>query len=848
MINSVIKNLFLVVLLLCQYFSFAQIKVEGTPESFSIQTKSVLSIPICTLDSIFPDKLCAVDEKLGIDNRYGIVRDSIINIKESGIKMETSHGTIWFYEIKSLDAFSIRIMFQNYNLPKGASLYLYNKDKSNVVGAFTSLNNKEDGLFAIGDYFNNEVILEYFEPNSAEFEGKLVINKVSLAYKNIEMITADRLGINCPSGDDWQDEKDAVCLMSFLDGTYAYNCTGALINNVREDGTPYFLTANHCISTDRSASTLITYFNYEDSYCEANDALPKNCIYGATLLANGSNSDFSLLLLDEDPPEDYKPYFVGWDATGDVPQSGVCIHHPEGDMKCIATYSGELNDNIYLISWDDNSVSPKKSHWDVEFDEGATESGSSGSPLFNENHLVVGQLHGGDDYDSYYGKFSYSWDNDSDKSAQLKAWLDSDNTGTLVLEGFSSVFKPVASFSAESNYACTNSTIKLYDESQHRPNQWLWHISPSTYTYVDDTDSLSENPIVEFLEENSYTIELIATNENGSDTTIMTNYIDVKDQLVVDFISLDDSLPICGCRLSEQSFIAEGANDYTYEVSNMEYINVDWDGDSLTLSLNDDAQGIGSFDFYIAVDGSYGGCSDSDTLFVEVLQQVNDNFENATELSIGHNTGYSNRCATIENLEFSPSGGSCTSDNRWCTNEDSSLTNTVWFSFVGPVSGHITIDTYGFDDQIAIYESDSDDADIDFSNLSLVAANDNRSSSDNTALLENVVVEPGRQYWLQIDGYNAEYGDVAIDLISESVIVYPNPSDGVFNILVSNDTDGEATYKLVTPTGRMLINNSAAIDISDNIIQIDLTGYAPGVYLLYVELDDVIEAHRLLLE
>ena len=83
-------------------------------------------------------------------------------------------------------------------------------------------------------------------------------------------------------------------------------------------------------------------------------------------------------------------------------------------------------------------------HWAVlKWDVGTTEDGSSGSPLFNQQHRVVGQLHGGDascfnDTVDYYGKFSYSWDNESDSSRQLQYWLDHNNSGVAVLDPNSS--------------------------------------------------------------------------------------------------------------------------------------------------------------------------------------------------------------------------------------------------------------------------------------------------------------------------------------------------------------------------------------------------------------------------
>ena len=90
--------------------------------------------------------------------------------------------------------------------------------------------------------------------------------------------------------------------------TYIYSCTGSLVNNVRQDETPYFLTANHCISTDDLAKTLVTYFNYENTECGGDDATMDQSLSGAELVANNDDSDFSLLKLTEYPPNEYEPY------------------------------------------------------------------------------------------------------------------------------------------------------------------------------------------------------------------------------------------------------------------------------------------------------------------------------------------------------------------------------------------------------------------------------------------------------------------------------------------------------------------------------------------------------------
>ncbi|MDV7400661.1 hypothetical protein RZS08_55105, partial [Arthrospira platensis SPKY1] len=81
-------------------------------------------------------------------------------------------------------------------------------------------------------------------------------------------------------------------------------------------------------------------------------------------------------------------------------------------------------------------------HWGVIFEHPdgtftTTEPGSSGSPLFDQNHRVIGQLWGGYHLDdctggptcadpakdlSFYGKFSVSWSGDS-PARRLQDWL-----------------------------------------------------------------------------------------------------------------------------------------------------------------------------------------------------------------------------------------------------------------------------------------------------------------------------------------------------------------------------------------------------------------------------------------
>ncbi len=172
-------------------------------------------------------------------------------------------------------------------------------------------------------------------------------------------------------------------------------------------------------------------FNYESPTCANINGPTYMTVQGSTLKANYSTSDVGLLLLNEAPPDSYKVTFGGWNNVNIGGDSAVAIHHPSGDIKKISFDYDNYESTDYLGS----TVNSSLSHWRIAvWDDGTTEGGSSGSPLYNKQHQVVGQLHGGwaacnDLRADYYGKFSLSWNGGGTPSTRVKDWLDPDNTG-----------------------------------------------------------------------------------------------------------------------------------------------------------------------------------------------------------------------------------------------------------------------------------------------------------------------------------------------------------------------------------------------------------------------------------
>lgn len=213
------------------------------------------------------------------------------------------------------------------------------------------------------------------------------------------------------------------------------------MNNVRQDGAQYVLTANHCIFSD--PSFFVIGFNYQQPVCyksrqEASLVPPKpQTVHGVTLVSKWETSDYALLKIAERIPVEYNAYFAGWDATMRAPADVYGIHHPYGDVKKISSFFGQT----ILSTW--TPWDRIKMHWKIpRWNEGATERGSSGSALFNTLGQVVSHLRGGsasctspDGWDMYGGLFAdfhYPPEN-----VRLSKYLDPDNTGSRIMNGIS---------------------------------------------------------------------------------------------------------------------------------------------------------------------------------------------------------------------------------------------------------------------------------------------------------------------------------------------------------------------------------------------------------------------------
>jgi hypothetical protein len=851
---------------------FGQISEGGMPPSFkNSDAKSNAQIPVYSLAELDTAQLLSYDREHPTPMRYAVVNKVTIDLKavSTSTYSDNYKGTIWRYRIEAKDARSIQLIFSKYRVPDGAQLFIYNENYTIVNGAYTTLNVRDDLSFVVGDFPGNYLIIEYFEPADAQFEGELVIGGISQAYIDIfdtKSANADSynlININCKEGKEWQDQKHSVCKLTFSEGSSSYLCTGALINNTASDGTPYFLTANHCISSNDVANTVVAFFNYETPGCTATSSYVSQTLSGAILETTGNESDYSLLRFTDNVPTSYKPYFAGWDVTGEVTDSTAGIHHPSGKIKKISIDYDPSESYESTISWEGGSVTPAGTHWGVIFDEGTTYGGSSGSPLFDENKRIIGQLHGGGITD-YYGKLSYSWNHPGSAYAtlNLKSFLDPGSSNITTLNGYyPSDNLPDPQFLSDFKTVCTGSPIEINGFSAFSPSSWDWTFSPSTIEYKDGTSNTSQNPKVAFLADGTYNAKLSVQNSAGNESLTLHDIFSAGSALTISAYpsGLADS---CLCNFSGMTLKAFGADAYLWTLSETadDYFYIENNtANPAVIKLINGVELTSNVNIDLTLRGTQGTCENSIAYSLPMEAQNNDLIKNAIPLSPGVPGTYSNSCASIETGEPMPPFGACTGQLTWCdefgTGKDY-VANTVWFTYSPTSAQTVDIFTTGLDDQMAVYKAYTY-TDILTGNYSIIAANDDYSNSDFNAYASNLKLSAGRTYWIQVDGsagnttgtfsimVSIKSGLNDAEAIEEEIKIYPIPA-------CDNVTIESNAFTGPSPVSVELFNSSGAkvfqqtYTEGSGLINLPLTAIPSGIYMARITCNNKVSTVKII--
>lgn len=932
---------------ICAAVSSAQIKNMGGPVSLKGKAVTSVDVPRETMPGFDLAQLEAEDiindAAKSAPWRFGYKYETNISPKNSGIWTDLPGGNrLWRTEIVASGALTINLTLEGVHFPEGAHLYLYDIDKTHTVGAYTSENNHPSGELGTDLVHGDHIVVEYFEPAAVQGQGKFTINGVTHGYRSLNIVQKSLAKALNSSGDcnidarcpvdpyvggisAWDDQIRSVAMI-VVNGSGI--CTGALINNSCNDGTPYFLTANHCLGGGTSnwlfrfnwdvpegnpGMSCATTANTPTSFNNASN-YDQTTVNGATLLVSGTEADHALLLLDNlslANATSWGLFYAGWDNS-DV-QNTVTevtgIHHPAGDIKKICRADDNGNGIFHA-----NNGFPTAATWEIDaWEDGVTEPGSSGSPLFDQNGRIIGQLYGGAAACSgtvnngqldYYGRLGVSW------GLGIGGYLDPTSCGgsntvndgwdpnatTTVddasIQGISSPpsefcgdsFDPLVTLRNEGANALTSATI-LYniDGGANQTFNWTGNLATNASTNVTLPTMVTTGGPHVFNAETS--------NPNGTTDTNPSN-----DAASVNYNATIGGQPATltietDCwgyetyweivNTGTTTVVASGGNStgiapgggqgaaagdagaYGNEITVTEDLCLA--AGCYDLIMYDDwGDGMNGTASNCAVDGDFSITDASGTVLVQMTtvsyssdtsyfcmsSPCNSTFTYSTvepacagssdgSLTISFTTGNSTGAtydigsgpqssATFTGLSAGNysitivDGDACSSNLAAVVNGPAALnasTSSVTDETIGgdgainiSVTGGTPNYTYAWTGPNGFTASTEDISGLEDGTYSVTITDDNGC----TTTINNIVVMPGTN---------------SIDEVEESLfVVYPNPTNGIVNIVMKNPTVNDIAIRVTDFTGRMVYNS----DLEGLSFSIDLSSAADGTYFLHV--------------
>ena len=371
---------------------------------------------------------------------------------------------------------------------------------------------------------------------------------------------------------------------------------------------------------------------------------------------------------------------------------------------------------------------------------------------------------------------------------QLTA-TNNNGSNTILKEDYitvSSSILPEVDFIVDKNSLCMNDTAVFTDLTMHIPVSWNWQFDPSTVTFINETSYESQNPEVIFNEPGDYNVTLTATNLNGS-SSLTKNEMVQAGGYTPDFLeTFEDN------GLTEHNWTIENPDgDKTWEL----FETGGTTPGNTAIGLNfSDYLAIGQRDRLISPPFNLSGLSTASLSFEHAFAKKH---EEATDSLIIY---ISTDCGTSWTRIFE--GGDDGSGN-FATHE---MTDDFW----PEVASDWCLSGWGascIDINVSQYTGN---ADVRF-------AFETYSFYGNPMFLDNIMVSPTVGINEDITG-------------KDELIVYPNPTKGVFTIILpENTTLNElliTDYTSKTVYRQNIPNNQKTITISTD-------KWAPGVYIIH---------------
>jgi hypothetical protein len=311
---------------------------------------------------------------------------------------------IWRMSYTSKGAYTLNFMFDVFKIPEGAKLYVYNNDKNDLLRPFTHHNNNPEEVLGTWLVEGEQAWIEYYQPANASGLAKITVGSVVHGYRTAESFQkglndsgACNQDVDCditPASDPYglnivkENVKEAAAML--VTGSSGF-CSGTLVNNTSNDGTPYFMTANHCGGGEGSWAFRFNWRSPNPScstFTNSTNGSYNQTVSGAIKRASSSQSDMELVEITDASffNNNSDLVWAGWNKSkANVPAVNFGIHHPRGDIQKVC----REDDGAYRAVVGFNGNANTQMWYIDEWELGVTEPGSSGSGLFVSVDVLV---------------------------------------------------------------------------------------------------------------------------------------------------------------------------------------------------------------------------------------------------------------------------------------------------------------------------------------------------------------------------------------------------------------------------------------------------------------------------
>ncbi|MBL8208669.1 MAG: trypsin-like peptidase domain-containing protein, partial [Blastocatellia bacterium] len=332
--------------------------------------------------------------------KIGVTRSlpQVLNVVAQSSTVAMTEGEVKSLRVASEGAVQIRLHLNRLEIPSDASVFVY--AASNPKEFYGPYRNGSSPLWT-PPISGGEAVIELFirtgKDAAKAVSVRLEIDQISHIFRHPKSANTatqqaqveDAESCNEDVTAEWSETAKSVAMVQFHQPDGEYVCSGVLLNDTKNSGTPYFLTANHCIDNGVTANS--TRFHWFFDTASSNP--DSNVTYSAEVLQTSDVSDFTLLRIKNPVPAGVR--FSGWTTAVPTANTNVTsIHHPAADYKrisfgrivtntCPSYLPPEFCDNFHAVRWN----------------IGITEPGSSGGGLWMgsaSDPKLIGQLLGGE--------------------------------------------------------------------------------------------------------------------------------------------------------------------------------------------------------------------------------------------------------------------------------------------------------------------------------------------------------------------------------------------------------------------------------------------------------------------